>query len=276
MKKNFKNLPAILILIGSSLAFTSCNNVSKRPFVIIGPMECEYKYLANCLTDVTITKQNNFTFYSGNLDGYPAVVINSLVGMVNGTSAATLAITKYNPELVIMQGTAGGHNPTLHQGDIVIGERHVEIGSYYSPHKNEGDGIDVSSYIRPGVEMKDENEDVIREKYIYSDSEAVTIAKSVNYKYGSVIKGTIGTGDVWNKEIDLINYLHTNLGTDCEEMEGFAVAQTCKNLNTKCITIRCISNSELYLDEVFDTKYGVYAQEFTRSFITSYRNSKNL
>ena len=90
----------------------------------------------------------------------------------------------------------------------------------------------------------------------------IDAAAAVPYPDGRVIRGTIGAADIWNRELDMIAHLHSTLSSDCEEMEGFAVAQVCAQMGVPCADIRIISNSEWHEDEPFDEGYGQFCQEF--------------
>lgn len=98
-------------------------STDKSPILIVGPMKAECQYIIDKMDDVKETNVGGYAFYEGTYNGIDVVVLNSLVGMVNVSSSLTYGVQAYNPELVIIQGTMGGHNPELHQGDIVLGEK---------------------------------------------------------------------------------------------------------------------------------------------------------
>ena len=54
--------------------------------------------------------------------------------------APALAIDRYHPIAIINQGTAGGHDPNLRVGDIVIGTSAVSLGAFKTPHRLAGAG----------------------------------------------------------------------------------------------------------------------------------------
>lgn len=237
---------------------------TSRPIVVIGPMESEYAILESTLENPEETLIGPYKFIRGTISGQDVVTLRSYVGMTNAAIVTTLAIQEFNPSAVIFQGTSGGHNPAYHQGDIVLGENIINIGAYYSPHKDAGQGSDFTEWDMPGIQMKSETpgkfEDV---EVLHSDAKLLEIAKSVAYDHGNVYVGTISSGDIWNKEIDRINYLHEEYGSDCEEMEGHAVAQVCYQFDVPVLGIRILSNSELHPEEEFDHIFGEYCQKFS-------------
>ena len=50
-------------------------------------------------------------------------------------------------------------------------------------------------------------------------------AKTIDYKNGKVVVGTIGTADQWNRELQRIKFIHERYGTSAEEMETVAGQQ---------------------------------------------------
>lgn len=50
-------------------------------------------------------------------------------------SRTEIGIIKYFPDLIINQGTSGGHDPKLHAGDIVLAEKVINIGAVKTERK---------------------------------------------------------------------------------------------------------------------------------------------
>ena len=238
----------------------------EKPIVILGPMESESALLTESLEDRHKESIGAYIFNEGYVDGYPVVVCCCYIGVVNSAAATALAVQKYDPLCVIIQGTSGAHDPGLHQGDIVLGENLVELGSFYTKHRERGEGSDIFSWTQPGAEIKTEN-DIERIRVLHSDKRIIDAAADTPYGYGRTVCGTIGAADIWNRELDMIDHLYRVLGTSCEEMEGFGVAQVCAQLGVPCADIRIISNSEWYPDEGFDKKYGRFCQMFVLEVI---------
>ena len=238
----------------------------KKPIVILGPMESESAWLIDQLGDRQEKAFGAYTFYEGLIDGYPVVICRCYIGVVNSAAATTLAIAQYDPLCVIIQGTSGAHDPDLHQGDIILGENLVELGSFYTLHRDKGQGSEIFDWTQPGAEIN-VNKSIDRVKTLHSDSRILNIADSVPYADGIVRRGTIGAADIWNRELDMIAHLRRTLGTDCEEMEGFGVAQVCAQMKVPCADIRVISNSEWHSQEEFNEKYGEQCQMFVLQVI---------
>ena len=231
------------------------------PIVILGPMESESALLIRQLDDRREHSVGAYTFHEGRIDGYPVVICRTYIGVVNSAAVTALAIQCYDPLCVIIQGTSGAHDPDLHQGDIVLGENIVELGSFYTHHRDGGEGSAIFEWTQPGAEIK-VGDCVERVNVLHSDSRILNVAGTVPYSDGRIIRGTIGAADIWNRELDMIAHLHKTLGTSCEEMEGFGVAQVCAQCGVPCADIRVISNSEWHPQEEFNEKFGESCQMF--------------
>ncbi|HET7579571.1 MAG TPA: 5'-methylthioadenosine/S-adenosylhomocysteine nucleosidase [Bacillales bacterium] len=224
------------------------HKTAKQPILIEGAMPIEVKDLVDKLKDVKKEKSGYFVFYKGKLDHYPVVVVRTGKGMENAAAATAVAIERYNPRAIIGQGTAGGHDPKLHVSDIVLGKRTVHIGSFKTEVKGDNEGIHPKKW-KPMDLMASEgsgsNSDAEKIRYYQGDKKLLAAANAVKDKYtaGKVVEGTIGSADVWNSEIDRIQWFHKKYGTSAEEMEGFSEAQMANEYHTPFLDIRVLSDN---------------------------------
>lgn len=105
---------------------------TQAPILIQGAMDVETTAMMEALEDAERITIGGYIFVSGKLDGYPVIISKTQVGMVNAAASTAIAIMNFNPLCIINQGTAGGHDPALHAGDIVLGETIVPINAYKS------------------------------------------------------------------------------------------------------------------------------------------------
>lgn len=241
-----------------------------RPILILGPMDCEIDLLEKATDNAETTLVGGFRFTKGSLSGREVVLCRCLIGMVNSAAATVLAAERFGVGSVIIQGTAGAHDPDLRPGDIVLGESIVEIGNHHTLSRGVGEGIDQRGWIYQGEEINCPSGGE-RTKVLHSDEEFMRVAMTLDNPHGRLVSGTIGSADIWNRETDRILYLHKTLGTHCEEMEGFAVGQVCANFGLPFIDIRVISNSELHPGESFNESFAAISQEFTMAFLKALR-----
>jgi adenosylhomocysteine nucleosidase len=222
----------------------------RQPIIIQGPMPIEAENFAKRLDNVKIEKSGNFVFYKGKLDNYPVIVAKTGKGMENTAAATAIAIEKYDPAAIINQGTSGGHDPSLNVFDIVLGKRTVNLGSLKTPHLEENEGIEPTSWIPMDLMASEgsagEDPNAEKARYFEGDKELLAAAHAVKDKYtkGKVVEGTIGSADVWNNEVDRIKWFHENFGTSVEEMEGASAAQISKAYDVAFLGIRVLSNNK--------------------------------
>lgn len=236
--------------------------MDKRPIVIIASMKEETDFLKEKLENFKEIKNGIYTFWEGKMYNYPVVIIFAGIGVINSSVATYIAINNYNPILIINEGTAGGFDRNIHTKDIVIGEKCININSYKTPSKAIGEGSNSLNW--ENVTFIPGEDD--REIFWRADKELIELAKKVNYKEGNIHVGIIGSGDIWNKELDRIILLNNKFGILCEEMEGIGVYTVANNFNISVIGIRVISDNEI-LGEEFDRNTGLYSQKFTYKLI---------
>lgn len=234
-------------------------NQELKPIVIQGAMDVEIEHLIKELYNREEISIGKFNFFKGYIDSYPVIVSKTEVGVINSTIATNIAITKFNPIAIINQGIAGAHIDYIHNNDIVVGEQCININAFSMPIKELGEGSDPFEWTYNG-RGKDA---------IYCDEQLLKIAKDISYNNGKLYIGVIGSGDVFNREVDRINWIHEKQGTLCEEMESIGVYTTCMNFNIPCIGIRSISNNEI-TKEKYDKSTAIISQKFVLQLIKKY------
>ncbi len=257
MKKKITSLAALSVLALS--VFTGCSSTkqteakeeeAQQPIIIQGPMPIEAEEFAGKLENVKEEKSGSFIFYKGTVDDYPVIVAKTGKGMENTAAATAIAIEKFDPIAIINQGTSGGHDPALNVFDIVIGERTVNLGSLKTGSMADEEGIDPTTWkpmdLMASEGSAGEDPDAEKIRYYDGDEDLLAAANAVKdtYKQGKVVEGTIGSADVWNNEVDRIQWFHENFGTSVEEMEGAAAAQIAGAYDIPFLGIRVLSNNK--------------------------------
>ena len=239
----------------------------KRPILIIAAMDIEVVFLVKKMQNVNEFDINKYKFFEGTISDYPIVICICNCMTINAATATCIAIQKYNPIAIINEGTSGAHSRNIHRGDIVIGEKCVNIVSYKSPHKSENGGSNSLEWKLLNFIHGEKN----RLEYQHGDENLIKLAKNVELDEGDVHFGIIGSGDCWNNETDRILWLNKTCGTLCEEMEGIAVYTLANNFNIPVLGIRVISNNEI-LGEKYDEKTALKSQKFTYKLILKFIN----
>jgi adenosylhomocysteine nucleosidase len=96
---------------------------------IIGAMDQEVALLRAQMSNVEELTLAGCEFYSGLLAGQQVVLTRSGIGKVAAAVATTLLLDRFAPDCVINTGSAGGFDPELHIGDVVISTevRHHDV-----------------------------------------------------------------------------------------------------------------------------------------------------
>lgn len=215
---------------------------------IIGAMEEEVLQLIEKLED---KKQNCFAhvnFYEGKIGKKELVVVQCGIGKVNAACCTQIVIDKYNPELIINTGIAGGVNENIEVGDIVIATDAVEYDVDVTPF-----GYKIGEI--PGMNMK---EFPIEEEVVNQ------IFDLCKYNSFSVHKGRVVSGDKFVSDSSFKKYLKDEFNAYCTEMEGAAIAHVAYLNNKKCVIIRAISDKA---DNSANIDYKVFEKEAIDKFI---------
>lgn len=220
-------------------------NVSnQRPILIQGAMENEIDVLIATLQNPEAITIRGFEFYCGFISDFSVVISRTHIGKINATMATLIGIETFHPSFVINQGTAGAHNIELNTGDIVIGKHIINM---------DAPDLNIESLLAGINRITSEPMNVELQKggiwdwaYALSSSEELsTLFQSTPYSHGVIFEGTIASGDGWTQTKEAVLKLRKRYGSDCEEMESFAVAQICEQMTIPYIVLRVISNSVL-------------------------------
>jgi adenosylhomocysteine nucleosidase len=226
-------------------------------------MDEEIGLLIGALKAARSTRIGGYAFTEGMLDDCPVVVSKTLMGVANAAASTAIACQHYAPRAVINQGTAGGHIPAMHRGYLVLGSRLVNIHFVASEWTPAGGGVHPENWRHIATELPGQDDPA---GILLGDERLLAIARAIPYEKGVKLSGTIGTGDVFNREVDRIEQLHDKLGTICEQMEAFATAQVCAGFSVPCLCIRVISNNEIQ-QEAFDAGTGADCQAFVLALL---------
>jgi adenosylhomocysteine nucleosidase len=246
-----------------------------RPVVVQGAMDVEVKKLAGALENVTETRVQGWTFWSGTLDGYPVVVSKTLKGMSNAAVATALAAERYHPVAIINQGTAGGHQPDLHVYDIVLGTQAVNIGSFKTGYRARGEGSNFVDWMPLDLMRSEgsagEDPQARSMRRFDGDEGLLTAARSVRgtYQKGRVLEGVIGSSEIWNSELDRIDGFHDRFGTTAEEMETASAAQIAGLFQIPFLGIRVLSNN-ITNGGTYDSRTGEACQDYVHDVVKAY------
>ncbi|RXF05920.1 5'-methylthioadenosine/S-adenosylhomocysteine nucleosidase [Pseudoalteromonas sp. PS5] len=194
---------------------------------IIGAMEQEVTILRNTMENPQTLTKGGFTFYTGKLAGHDVTLVQSGIGKVAATVATTLLIDNFTPDCVINTGSAGGFDPSLNVGDVVISSevRHhdVDVTAF---------GYEIGQVPQMPAAFTSHAKLVEAAKQSVSELEGI-----------QTMVGLICTGDSFMCDPVRIDKARADFPTMLAvEMEGAAIAQACHSLDTPFVVIRSLSD----------------------------------
>ena len=237
--------------------------INNRPILIQVAMEIECQEILKYLNNLEKILVSNYTFYKGTINDNEVIISLSKVGLIHTSSSLTIAIQKFNPRCIINTGIAGATDEKLHIGDIVIADKIININSYRTSNLKKGEGSNPNTWELLTF-LSGETDRLIEEKASY---DLIELAKDINNNdYGKIYVGTIGSGDVWNREIDRILYLNKNYNILCEDMESIATYTIANALNIPVISIKMISDNSLTGEE-YNREIGKNLEKYIIEYI---------
>jgi adenosylhomocysteine nucleosidase len=231
-------LAVVLFLIAMPFGWAGEKN-SEPVTGILGAMPVEIQMLESRLEGEQAEKHLNVTFHTGTLNGRRVVLAASGIGKVNAAMTATLLLDHFHPSEVLLTGVAGGINPKLAPGDIVIGEKtaqhdHGELTSTAFHPQPTGNGVPL--FMTPPERL------LVLAEAAAKDAALDKVPTTQGERQPRVVRGVIVTGDVFVASPAKTAELRRVLKADAVEMEGAAVAQVCWQQNVPCLVIRCLSD----------------------------------
>jgi len=194
---------------------------------VIGAMEEEVIILRNQLENKMTEIIANSEFSFGTYGEKNIVLLKSGIGKVNAAMSTTILIERYHPDLIINTGSAGGLNPELNVGDLVISDDvfHHDVDAT------------VFGYAygqvpqMPAAYHADE-------RLIHVAEEAANSLEGIQVR-----KGRIASGDSFMNDPDRVQMIAEKFpGLQAVEMEAAAIAQVAYQYGLPFVIIRALSD----------------------------------
>lgn|SRR5690606_9734548 len=194
---------------------------------VIGAMEEEVALLRSALSNTQVMTIANSEYTIGTYDGKEVVLLKSGIGKVNAAMSTTILLQEFKPDVVINTGSAGGYDPELEVGAIVISDevRHHDVDCRVFNYE-------MGQVPQMPVAFKADE----RLKNVALES-----VKEIGEHQYAV--GLICSGDSFMSDPERVEAVrkHFPQMTACE-MEAAAVAQVCYQFNTPFVVIRSLSD----------------------------------
>jgi adenosylhomocysteine nucleosidase len=98
---------------------------------VVSAFAPEWRVLQSLVAQSAACEINGVTFITGRIEDQPVVVFMSGISMVNAAMTTQAVIDRFNIERLVFSGIAGGADPALGVGDVVVPERwgeYLEVG----------------------------------------------------------------------------------------------------------------------------------------------------
>ncbi len=194
---------------------------------VMGAMDEEIERLLEALaSDGPAERRGPFTLHRGRLEGVPVVVAKCGIGKVNA-AALTQALLDAGATRLIFTGVAGGVDPALRVGDLVVSRDAVQHDVDVRPL-----GYDLGEV--PGDGAAWAADPVLVDHAVAAAGELEAVRTVV---------GRVASGDRFVADPGEVARIRSDFGAACAEMEGAAVAQVCAKWSVPWVVVRSISDT---------------------------------
>lgn len=218
---------------------------------IIGAMQEEVEILKASLAGANTIQAEYLEVFTGTLSDHDIFLVQSGIGKVASAVATSILIQSFSPDLVINTGSAGGFDPELNIGDIVVADSLIH-------HDADLTNFGYALGQLPSMPARFVANASFSEK-------AFTAADSLpDIKVKS---GLICSGDQFICDDKVAQGIQQNFpDMKAVEMESAAIAQCCHMMDTPFVIIRSLS----------DIAGKTSTVSFEQYLITASKNSSRL
>lgn len=220
---------------------------------IMGAMKEEITPLLKYFDKYKTVNYADNLFYEAQINNISVVIAYSKIGKVFSSLTAASMIQKFGCTHLLFSGVAGGINPKLGIGDLIVANKLCQHD------------VDITAFAHPFG--------FIPESSIYIETDnflknlIVSVCKDLQIK---VLEGIIATGDQFVANNTKKEFIANTFNADALEMEGASVAVVCKALKVPFVVLRSISdtaNGDANVD--FDTFLNTAAENSAKIIINT-------
>lgn len=265
-------LQSILLAVGLVLSGAVRAETPAKPLIAVlnaYPPEMDAMVKEFGLLDGGFREQQvkGFRYYHGQVEGKDVVVFETGMSLVNAAMALQLALERLPITHVLFAGVAGGTDPDLHVGDVVIPEQwayHSEA-AYFNPTPD-GQGWIKADYFKqnyPNFGMifpdavhatRADRAKFVKTPLFPADPGLIDTARRAVAKLGPITSrktgrkvtvsiGGVGvTGTVFLDNRDYRKFVRETWGARCADMETTAYAHVCYTNQIPFLAVRALSD----------------------------------
>lgn len=270
--KSTRWLLFIVLIVGVPFARAAePTAVAPKPLIAVlnaYPPEMDAMIKEFGLTDPQFAQQRikGFRFYRGTVEGKDVLVVETGMSLVNAAMALQLTLDRFPVTQVLFAGVAGGTDPSLQVGDVVIPERwayHCEAAYFNEDGKG---GFIVADYFKQkypnfGMMFPDDvvatragADTFVRVPTFPADPALLDVARRAISKLGPVkgertgrvltidVGGTGVSGPVFLDNAAYRTFVHEVWKARCLDMETTAYAHVCYTNEVPFLAVRALSD----------------------------------
>lgn len=191
---------------------------------IINAMQKEHAQITALLQNSQLTTDGHLAFTTGTYGGKHLVLMQSGIGKVNAAVGAVELIRRYQPDILVNTGVAGGIDESLHVMDVVVGTHiayhDVDCGPENEPGQVQG---------LPAV--------------FHADEHLTAIASALQTST-HIVPGLICSGDQFITDHQQLKHIKARFPNALAvDMESGALAQVCHLYGIPFLSFRIISDT---------------------------------
>jgi adenosylhomocysteine nucleosidase len=194
---------------------------------IIGAMEEEVALLRENITNPQTETIAGCEYTSGTMKGKEVILLRSGIGKVNAAMSTAVLLQHFKPDAIINTGSAGGFDPSLNVGDVVISTevRHHDVDVTAFGYEY-GQVPQLPAAFTADEKLKKAAVESVRE---LGDAQ--------------VVSGLIATGDSFMNDPARVEAIRDKFtGLQAVEMEAAAIAQVAHQFGVPFVIIRSLSD----------------------------------
>ena len=208
---------------------TSPRVTAERPLAVIGAMLEEVGPLLAAARDPLVEGEGPYRWHRATLDGVPVLLAACGIGKVNA-AALTQALLGGGAAAVLFTGVAGGVDPDLRVGDLVVARDALQHDVDVTP-------LGYADGQVPGEPAVWAADPGLRDLVAEAAAE-VAAAEGVR-----LVVGRVASGDTFVADVGRVADLRGRFAASCAEMEGAAVAQVCARWGVPWSIVRSVSDT---------------------------------
>ncbi|NLM25566.1 MAG: 5'-methylthioadenosine/adenosylhomocysteine nucleosidase [Firmicutes bacterium] len=210
---------------------------------IIGAMSEEIAGLVSQLKNKTETKLAGLTFYQGKLNLKPVVIVQSGIGKVNAAMCTQILINCFKTKAIINTGVAGGIDPAVKIGDVVISTEALH-------HDMDATAFGYQLGQIPQMQISHFPADQSLQQLAFTKAQQILQPNQVHL-------GLVASGDQFISSLQQKEHIGKHFQASCVEMEGAAIAHVAYLNQIPYVIIRIISDQA---DNSAPENFGEFTQ----------------